>query len=272
MKSNYFLIVIFLLISIKSTSQSGDFVIGAKSYSLGNANVTISDHWSVFNNPAGLAGSGNSSVFTSFLHRNSVEGLNSKALGFVLHNTWGNCGISAVRFGDEYYNEQQVSCSFAHKTGFVGLGARLNYFQVGIMDYGNKGTFSVDVGGVAELLPELVFGASISNVSQSALGSDEFMLPIIMKAGLTYIPVEFFRIHVNVSKDMGFDERILAGIEYRVRDTIFLRAGLNTRPYSNFFGLGVEIKRFIFDYGYGANPVMGISHQLSLTINFHKSS
>ena len=65
-------------------AQSGDYTLGARSAAMGTASSTLSDSYSTFNNPAGLAGLSETSIFASYENRFLLEDFQMMGAGAVV--------------------------------------------------------------------------------------------------------------------------------------------------------------------------------------------
>jgi len=250
-----------------------DFGFGARSKALGDANTTIADSWSIFNNVGGISGVQKGVVGFGFNQYIDVEGFNSIAIGLVQPTTYGNIGVSALRFGDDLYNEQLYSMGFGNKIGFVRLGFRANYYQIHIDEYGTTAGFFMDFGGIVELAPQWSFGASISNFTSSSLNDlDNAALPVVMKVGISYKPNEKVTLLADLVKDVEFDPEIRAGMEYWINQKLAIRTGINSQPFSGFAGLGLKLKQLEIDYVVCSHQFLGFNHQFSVAFQYQKNN
>jgi hypothetical protein len=95
----------------------------------------------------------------------------------------------------------------------VRLGARANYYQIRIDEFGTSSGFYLDFGGIVELIPDLSFGAFISNLTVSKLNNPEqTRLPVVMKIGLSYQPIEDVKLNMDVHKDVDLDPLFRMGL------------------------------------------------------------
>lgn len=261
--------IFFNLISLSIHSQSIQIDMGARSKGLGNSNSNLADEWSIFNNVGGISGVNNGLVIFGYDRYFGIDGFNKIAAGAIQPFRFGNVGLSVYSFGDELYNEQVVSAAFGNKVGFVRLGFKANYYQLSIDEFGTTGSLFFDFGGIVELIPKLSFGAYISNFTLSKLNnSEKTKLPVIMKAGLSYKPAKEVLLNLDLYKDIDYKPVIKAGIEYTIVKNFCLRTGINTNPFSSFFGAGLHLKRFKIDYAIGTHHFLGTSHQASVSYNY----
>jgi hypothetical protein len=204
-------------------------------------------------------------------NRFGIAGLQSMAAGAVLPLRYGNFGLSVQKLGDALYSEQIAGLAFSHKISHVQLGIKANYVQIHVGDLGTKGALVMEFGGVATITPQLSFGAHVYNLNQAKLAryQDE-RIATLMKTGLSYKPISQLMLNLEAQKDMDFPAMVKAGVEYEIVKNFYLRSGISTKPYINYFGLGLHKKRFHFDYALRTHAALGLSHHLSVTLAFEK--
>ena len=242
-------------------AQSGDYQVGPSGAGMGYTNATISDAWLMFNNVGGLGK--DQSFRAGFLFENSflLEGLNRMGLTLIFPFSWGNIGGSIYRFGDDLYNEQVLSLGYGNQLGIASLGIRLNYLQYYIETLGSKGTLILDFGGIAQISDKFYFGAYVVNISQGKIDEAE-PLPTILRAGVSYRPLEHIAVNIEAEKDIDYKPRIKWGFSYEFFEKLTVRTGLNTNPFASFFGLGFAASKISVDYAFSHHPPLGYSHQL----------
>jgi hypothetical protein len=270
-----YLLTLLLLSSFSlDTFAGGDpFPIGARSLGMGNAVVAIRHQWSIFNNVGGMAGVDKLSVMASFSSQYQVSGLQVLAIGAVMPTKLGNFGMAIQRFGDELYHGHLVGLAYSHQINQVSVGLKINYVQIAISDLGSRSTLALELGGVAQLLPELSFGAYIYNFNQAKLADyQDERLPTLMKAGLSYKPTKQLILNAEVEKDIDYQTLFKAGVEYEIVKKLFLRTGITSLPFTHHFGVGVLAKNLMFDYALTSHPELGFSHHLSLAYQFEKKA
>lgn len=115
--------------------------VGPRALGLGGANVIFNDAWAIFNNPAGLTDIEEITALFAYRTIFDFSPFNTVSAGAVLPTPLGNVGFGVYRFGDDIFNSQMASLSFAKQTGIVRLGIKANYLQYNIEGFGRKGTF-----------------------------------------------------------------------------------------------------------------------------------
>lgn len=233
---------------------------------MGEASVTIHDTYGMFNNISGIAREKDFSGSLSFENRFGISSFNTMAAGIILPKKWGNTTLNIFKFGDELYSEQKIGLGYAHNISMVSLGAQINYIQYFVEGYGSKGAIVFEVGGIAEIIPELVFGAHIFNVTQSQLrASDDEHLATTLKAGLSYRPTKKLMINIESEKEVTSKMRFKIGIEYEIINHLYLRSGFSPGSGHGYHGIGFQAGHFIIDYAMSNSFQLGFSHQASLS-------
>jgi hypothetical protein len=256
-----------------SNSQSGSFSLGARSAAMGNASVTIHDAYAMFNNIGGIAKEESITAALAFENRFGISSFNTIGAGVIIPKKWGNSTINIFKFGDELYSEHKLGLGYAHNLGMVSLGAQLNYIQYYIEGFGTRGALVIEFGGIAEIVPELIFGAHIFNVSQTKLSSqDQEHIATVIKSGLSYRPIHKLMINVEAEKDVEYKARYKAGIEYEIIEKFYIRSGFSTGNKHGYHGIGFWPGRLQIDYTLSNNFQLGFSHQASLTFSFLKNN
>lgn len=265
-RGHFVVLITLSVLTIDPTlGQNGDYSLGARSMALGEASASISDQWAIFNNVAGIGEEESTSALFSYQNRYATSALSSFSAAFIKPLSFGVTGISAYKFGDNLFSEQKLSLSFADKIGIVALGSSINYVQYRIQGVGSKGLVSIDFGGIVSFGEQLNFGAFISNINQARVSNFENEnLPTIMRAGITYQPIESLMINVEIEKDLDFTEQFKTGIEYKFYKQFYARTGFRTQPFHSSFGLGFRPKKILVDYAFSNNSSIGDIHELSV--------
>lgn len=246
--------------------------IGARAIGMGNASVTLRDSWSMFNNIGGLAGVKQKEVGVFVGNKFNNKSFKTIAAGFAAplrDNKNGVIAVNVQRFGDDLLSQSRAGIGYGHQIAGVSLGIQVDYLQTSVSEIGSKGVFGIQFGGVAEITPELLVGAHIFNVTQAKIADyQNERLPTIMKAGLSYRPTKTLIINVETEKDIDYKARVKAGVEYEIVKKVYLRTGINTNNFSNFFGIGVKQSLFDFDYAATTHTKLGWSHAFSVSYKF----
>ena len=125
---------------------------------------------------------------------------------------------------------------------------------------------------ITQLTEEIFLGAKVSNITQTQLNEfEDERLPSIIRVGLSYRPTDKVMLNLETSKDVDFDPVIHAGMSYQVVKALEVRAGFTSEPNTVFLGLGFQVKRFQIDYAFSNHGNLGISQQLSISMNLREA-
>lgn len=263
--------LLLLFVRLACCQNSMDhFPKGAQSLGIGNASVTLSDPWAIFNN-IGALGKAPSEILAiaGYDHRLGLNELTTLAAGITLPTEKaGTIGIGFSNYGGNLFNQQQVGLGMAKQLGLASLGLKINYFQTYIESFGRSARPVLELGGTAELSPGLFFGAHIYNITRSAISKASLdYLPTLLKAGISYRPSDKLMVNIESEKELLSPARFKAGIAYGFEDEFWVRTGINSQPNNLYFGIGFKPRRFQIDYAMSRNYLLGFTHHFSLNYN-----
>lgn len=260
-----------VLLKLETKAQSGQEAQpqGARSMGLGNAHTTVWDVWSIFNNIGALSRIDASQVAFAYDRRMNMNELSTVSAGAVLKGEKATFGLGVSSFGSELFSQRQIGIGFSNQLGIASLGLKVSYFQTSIEGFGRGASPLVEFGGVAELTPELFFGAHVYNVTRSKYGNNSLeRLPTVVKAGISYRPSEKVMVNIEAEKDILLEPLLKTGIEYNLLNRFWARAGMNTNPGKLFFGIGFKPPKFHIDYAMTQHPALGFTHHFSFNYLF----
>ena len=261
--------LLFLPLYLNAQTDPLTQVHGARSQGMGNLRVHGMDTWSFFNNPGGLAKLEASAISAGYDKRFGLKELSTVDLVAAWKVKPGTLGIGVSSYGGKLFNQQSLGVAFANQLGIVSVGGRLEWYQTQIEGFGSGHSLIFSMGGMAELSPNFSVGASISNLSRSKISKDsETRLPTGVSLGLFYSPISQLQIHLEIEKDIQIKPVVKVGLEYGIKEWIFLRSGVNSNPSRVFFGIGLKTSRFTLDYAYEQNQALGSTNHLSLGFSF----
>jgi hypothetical protein len=186
-------------------------------------------------------------------------------VGYVQPLRKGVFGASVGRFGDELYSENTLGLAYSRAWDNVTLGVKANYMAVAMSEVGVRHCATVELGGMARLLPELTLGFHAVNVTRSRLDQNTGeRLPTVLRMGVSYRPVEKIAVNAETEKDILHPASFRAGVEYEAVRNLRLRTGFVSRPQVVTFGVGFSPKRLQLDYAVRTHPVLGLSHHVSI--------
>ena len=259
------LLPILLLFASQIHAQSIYDPVSSRVIGMGDASVTMGGYWASFQNTAGITTTENLQIGATYENRFGMEGMDLMGVGVTSELPFGYASLNVFRFGDDIYNEHKVSLGYATELGIVKLGGRVNYLQYKVLDFGTRSTFSVDLGGIATITPQLVVGAQALNISQSSLKSGgEQKVPTLLKLGISYRPRDYFMLNAEIEKDILRPTLLKLGAEYNFLEKFYLRTGVNSGSFQSFYGLGFKYLSFQWDYALSNHAELGFSHSISM--------
>ncbi len=265
-------LLVFVLIG-NTKAAEGTSPIGGRSAAMGNSSVALSDFWSLYNNPAGIASQENFALGIAYENRFLMQELSLQSAGVVAPTKFGVLGLSFNQFGYTLYKEQMLGLAYARAFGKdLRIGLKLDYFSTSFSeDYENFSAITFELGVQYAINEKLTTGAYIFNPGKARLSeyTDE-RLPVILRFGLAYEFAEKLIGTVEFEKNFDRNASIRAGLEYYVLEKFFVRAGINTQPGLFTFGTGFDLGPVRIDLAGNLHQVLGTSIQSSLVVHFGK--
>ena len=267
--TTYFL---FILLSISAISFGQDLP-GARQVALTHSDISYSnDVFSLFNNPAGLALTKQREI--GLYYSPSPYGLPelANANGAYCEPTqFGTFSAGFSIFGFELYKQTQIAVGYGRKIydNFY-IGGTAIYQNLTIKNYGSKGSFFLNVGGIGTISDQLGFGFAIENLTRTTVSNDANQIPTVFWGGLHLKVVKEFIFSAALSKEIGYNPSIRLGVEYSILDFVRLRFGTHNEPNSYAGGFGVIYQFLQVDYAVTKHPDLGLTHQIGLIVRFNK--
>ncbi len=263
----YFRCFLIILLPFDSISQDGQYDIGGRNSALAGTSITLVDTWSIFNNIGGLGGIDRATVGAAYQSRYNIKALQVLGVGYSQPLKWFNTGIAFHSFGNSLFNQQNIKIGIGNQFQIVSLGLGVNFLQYRIESLGVKQVAALEFGGIVELTPKIVLGASIFNINQVALNETEDV-PVVMKVGISIRPNDDLMLNGEVREELDQDTDFSFGVEYRIIQSMALRTGFLTEVNSFSLGLGIILSDFRMDYGFSMENVLGNIHEISLSYWF----
>jgi hypothetical protein len=262
--------IIFILGVLQAHAAHDPFPIGARAAGLSGAAITLTDVWAIRNNVAGIAALKKPEFGIFAENRFNIAAFSTVGLQAVFPTKKaGVFGIDLSRFGDQWYNEQRIGIGFGHRLGTVNLGMKADLLQTHLEELGSKRMVAISLGGQSEIIPHLIFGASIFNINQAKLSEyQDERLPTVMRAGLSYQPIKQILVATEAEKHLEYPVNIKVALEYTLMEKLTLRTGIATATEQFSIGTGFQAKQLQFDYGFGRQSVLGNLHQVAISFKW----
>jgi hypothetical protein len=263
------ILVCLHFVNLNAFTQNGSYELGARSLGLSGSTITVSDAYAGFNNIGALAGQQGISVCFSSSILYGIPELLKIGIGLNGELLKGIGSVNIYRFGNGDLSEQKISLGYSHQIRFVSLGIQISYIQFLISSYGSAGSLSLEIGGLIKFSKKFIIGGYLFHPLGSGRKSDNpDFLNTILKTGVSYRPSENLMANIEYKWNFGRELILFAGLEYMVRGKVALRTGFNINSLQSTMGIGFRPGKFRLDYAVLIHPVLGISNELSVNVNF----
>ncbi len=253
---------IFLFTTSLSFGQNAfSTAAGARGIGMGNANLTLKDIYSGFNNPAGLAYLDGFAGAAFVENRFLLQELQLAAISIAQPTNSGTIGMTLQYFGFEDYNEQKVGLNYSRQLfDKFSIGAQFDFLNTRVKEYGNAAAITFEVGLQYEILDKLATGIHVFNPIRATIGTEN--LPSIIQIGLTYQVADYLTISGAIEKDATLPYNAKFGVEYEIAKKIQLRAGMNSNPNRLSFGVGYLVNQLQLNVAATYHDILGFSPAL----------
>ncbi|MCH2197454.1 MAG: hypothetical protein MK081_01625 [Flavobacteriales bacterium] len=270
MKNVLGLTLVFCLFSVMSFAQSSGEPLeyGARAQGMGNATVTMDGTWALFHNQAGIARMESIGGGAFYQSRFSLQELSTAGFGAAIPAAGGVFGLSYVRYGYTAYREQRVGLAYARTLGEkLDVGVQFDYIGIFLGgSYGSSSSFTFQGGAIYQASEKIEIAFHVFNPVRAALAEfNDERLPVVLRAGASYLFSERVAIRGEVRKHIDYDPSLAIGLEYELIENLFLRGGVSGAPSRFAFGAGYRLGALQLDISSGYNEVLGYSPQLSFT-------
>ena len=266
MKRSLLLIGVFLF-SYQCFSWDLSGIAGARSNATGSCSVSLSDFWSIQNNPACMADYRFFSAGLSYENRFFMKELSLYDLALMMPVKIGAIGLSYSRFGFEKFNENKLGLAFARAfTPYFKMGLKIDYLWFKFSDeYAKRRTATFELGIQSDITKDLCIGVYIFNPINVKLKTiHNERIPVVFRFGLSYkVTKDFLAMtEVEYNSDSSLDYRF--GLEYNTLNDFYIRVGVHTNPATASVGVGYTLNRVVIDISATMNQYTGVSFQSSL--------
>jgi uncharacterized protein YneR len=265
-------LLFFIFINNIAFAGNENYQLGARSASLSNTSVTLTDLWSAQNNQAGLSNINTITAGIYYDNRFLVNEMAMKAFAVAipLHDK-GTIAFITTYYGSKFYNEKKFGLAYSKQLSkTISAGIQLDYLNTFIADvYGSKGNVTAEAGIQAQITKSIKMGAHIFNPTRAKLANyNDERIPTIMKLGASYTFSDKILMCVETEKDVALKSIFKIGLEYHPIKQIYIRGGLSNSNVVGSFGFGFEFDNIKFDIASSYHLILGYTPQLSLIYSF----
>lgn len=254
------------------TAQSPDNP-GARSASLAESSVCLSDTWAFYHNPGALASVSNFSAGLSYDSRFLTRELQHQALALAVPTRVGVISAGAQLKGYEQYRRTRAGLGYALGLGeHFSAGIQVNLHQLRLGgNYGSSLAATCEAGVLATISDKWKVGAAVANIGRQRITpalSDLYASSLRM--GVSYEPSKKVLITSEIAKEVIYPVSFRTGIEYKPAECFVLRAGARTAPVNLAFGIGYRKKGFCIDAGSAYQQLLGFTPHFGFTFELQK--
>lgn len=248
-----------------------DLPVGGRAIGMGSAYVAVAlGPESVFFNPAGLSQARGPALTLFISHPYGLRELTHETLSTVLPTRYGSFGLSLQTFGHTLYRENTLAIGWGNPyRGKVHYGILIRAFQLQIQKYGSDAVLTLDFGCLLRLTDKITWGVAVTNLNRGRIGQQKDPLPQITRTGISYTPLPGLLLSTEIDKDPRFPVELKGGVEICPFSPLSLRCGFGREPSYFAAGIGLAWGIFRCDYGFTSHPVLGASHQGSISIDLN---
>jgi hypothetical protein len=267
MKNKDILMAALVLSSGYCIAQSN---LGARMTAMGQTSAAVADMWSVGGNPA-LITQGEKKILALNYIRYLETDISGQSVGLLFPMKRQAFGFYMHRYGVLSYHEIKASGMLARAFGNrFSLALRFNLHQLKIDNYGKGIGFSLDVGTSYQLTEQVMIGSYFNNLSSQAYDSRVSIttLPTVAHVGFCYLASDKITIASTISKEFGFAVDVGVGLEYHLHHDISLRAGITTKPFKHYSGLGIALSKLNIDIAVQSDPRLAYTPLIGIAYAF----
>lgn len=264
-------LIVLLWLPWNIYAQNFPFESGARNIGLANSAMCITQVWSINNNQAALAFVKNPEIGVFYTNRFLLKELGSQSLAFVYPTNIGALGASLDYFGYDQQSELQLGLAYAKKLNeYLSLGIKFNYLQYQQFEYyGNTRAIVAEISLYSKPHEQILIGFHVYNPTRSKFNTRiEKYAPTLFNFGAAYVLNSQLLISTQVSKSLDYPMTYKMGIEFEIKESLFLRTGFNIQPSAYFIGVGFDFKTIRFNIAFSYQDRLGISPASSLSHEF----
>lgn len=234
-------------------------------YAIGEGNQVATNQGiqSLFGNPAGLTGLEGICLYAGAENRFELLDLTAFQIAAAIPvNKFGCMGFSLTDFGGSLYRDQRIGLAYARKLSeMISIGAQFDWMIMGISSYGNRHSFTFDIGLQSRLTDQLSLGFHLFSPYPVRFG-EERIIPTYLSLGLLYRVSPQVELKAEVQKHSYENPSFHMGLRYAVFKALSISIGMRTEPENAIVttGFSFRMKQYLrIDFGMNFHQSLGIS-------------
>ncbi len=273
---NLCLIIVLTGISLSPIVCAQDFNFsGVPSLSLGHIRSVERNSFSPLSNPAGVTKLKTAGFAISYISPYTIKELSNRSITGTAPTRLGHLSLLFSQSG--YYRSllNRYGLSYARTFGkHVAAAFQFNGLTHEIEGAETYGGFFTTIG--VQFFPskkvELGFYSQNPEQSKISYPDRKVLIPVLCVAGLSWHPLKYISLMVEMEKDQQYDPQYKFGIEIQPVDILILRGGVKGSPVELSFGAGTKWRFIDIDVGMSYHQQLGVTSGVSLTISLVKGN
>ena len=269
MKRAIFFALIIFFCSSSVHAAFDNCGLSAKTLSLGNAYVAMTDEPSTtLSNPGSLGFLQHKGFQASLSRLFDLDELSEKEFYVAFPHGSFSLGAGFYLFGKrDYYQESMLCVAFAYRIrDHISMGFNLKYMRVSFSsEYDALSAFSIDLGSTYKINDRFQVGFVAENLNQPELVKSSDDIPTNFSFGFAVFPFDEVTLLLDLTYEERYKEQLHLGQEIKLLKNLPLRFGIQTSPARYAFGAGFNFDKLVFDYAYSNHSVLGDTHKISFS-------
>ncbi|MBN2743394.1 MAG: hypothetical protein JXR39_05820 [Marinilabiliaceae bacterium] len=239
----------------------------AVSLGLAECDATLSNAFSIFGSPAGLAEVPRSNVAAMGTRRFNIKELTMGSLAANWRTQHGTVSVGLSQTGFATWQSSLYAASFARRFGRVSAGFQINYWHEYQAQVGSFSNITSQAAIIYHPSNDLSIGVNLINPEQSTIdyGIYTMPLPSVMTIGAAWKPVKGSKIFLEADQPVEGDMQIATAIEGQIHAKLALRGGYSLTRDQMSAGLGIMLKPLKVDLGLQNNMTLGWITSFAIT-------
>ncbi len=266
------LLILILFLHVNNGFAAGEYrYVGTRLILPGLGGVSVIGEYSPGSNQAAMGFAKQSSVSLYYAHTGIAEGVNNfMALGQFKMKKGGTIGFSGSYFGYSLFSDRKIGVAYGLKLAeFVSIGAQIDFLNNRIPGYGSNSTVTFEFGTLFKINEDIQLGAHVYNPPRVKYGKDtEERVPTVFRLGVTYTKYDRIWVTGEFEQDLDMNLAFRAGIDYKINDYFFVRAGMLTYPLTGTLGVGLAYKSLRLELSGAYQKITGIAPHLGMSYVF----
>lgn len=227
------------------------------------------DH-ALFFNPAGLSTVQSFGILLSVGFPYRMGTLKTFSFGAYKNFEKLNVGLALQAFGDDIYQQSNLSFTLARNFGTFTLGIRPVWHRELFEGNDPITSFFLDAGTVWEISEQVNLGFFLRKRMYENVDRvyDHFSE---IRSGIHWMAARFLKLSFQWNKHLIHSSTVLIAMTYSPVDRLRFMTGWRVSPSRVHLGLGFDHTRLRLDYGIAVDPLLGNIHEFSFRFGHYKS-